>query len=301
LNFPGAHMGVPSNVSSQSPPLLPSGRSRVGHSSLPSSRSGTVRGHRRSDRKRPTSPSEGAAAKLRGRSTPSLSTNLHSFQPPPALAMRSYVSPGQVVRINVVCSSAPASRSSSRVGRKLDSDSLASASLGNFSNGSVRGKVKVSQLVGKKYRHNSQENFVDSGPSLSGRVEDGLILHSPEDRDDYDSSSEDEDEDEVDLSKLLVHTRRQRSIKSLRRHLERAPRPRNRDNDSFHVNGTWTLRGGDDAAATSDAGGRFRRGSVNDGDWGASLAPGTGHDSQSFHRRRGIPVSWTQRSEDTRR
>jgi hypothetical protein len=238
---------------------------------------------------------------LRGRSTPSLSTGLDSLQPPTGLAMRSHVSPGQVVRINVVCRSAPASRSSSRVGRKPDSDSLASASLGNFSNGSVRGKGKVSQLVGKKHRHNSQEDFADTGPSLSGRVEDGFILRSSGDRDDYDSSSEDEDEDEVDLSKLLVHSRRQRSIQSLRRHLERAPRPRDGDNDSFHVDGTWTLRGGDDAATTSDGGGRIRRGSVNDGDWSALVAPGTGRDSRSFYRRRGIPVSWTQRSGGPRR
>jgi hypothetical protein len=297
LNFPGAHMGGPNNVPFQSPPLLPP--SRVGHSSLPSSRSGTVRSHRQSDRKRPTSG--GTAARLRGRSTPSLSTGLDSLQPPTGLAMRSHVSPGQVVRINVVCRSAPASRSSSRVGRKPNSNSLASASLGNISNGSVRGKGKISQLVGRKHRHNSQEDFADTGPSLSGRVEDGFILRSSGDRDDYDSSSEDEDEDEVDLSKLLVHSRRQRSIKSLRRHLERAPRPRDGDNDSLRVDGTWTLRGGDDAATTSDGGGRIRRGSVNDGDWSALVAPGTGRDSRSFYRRRGIPVSWTQRSGGPRR
>ncbi len=300
LSIPGARMGGPNNVPSQSPPSLTPERSRLGHSSLRSRRSGTVRGHGRSNRKPRTSPLDDATARLRGHSTPSLPTCSVSLQPPTILAMRSHVSPGQVVRINVVCHSAPASRSASVVGRKPGSDSLASASLGNVSSGSVRGKGKASQLVGRKYRQNNREHLADSGPSLSGRVEDGFILHSPGDGDDYDSSSGDEDEGEVDLSKLLVHTRRQRSIKSLRRHLEQTLRPRG-DNDSLPVDGTWTLRGGDDSATASDGGGRIRRGSVNDGDWGVSVGLGTGRDSRSSHRRRGIPVSWTQQRGDLKR
>jgi hypothetical protein len=295
LGFPGARIGGPKAAPSPSPsPPPPSpGPSRIGHSSLPTSRSGTVRGKGRSNQKRPTSRLEDTAARLRGRSTPSLPTSSDLLQPPTLPTMRSQVSPGQVVRINVVCRSAPASRSSSLVGRKLGSDSLASSCLGDLSNGSVRGKGKASQSAGKKHRHKKQGRLADSGPSLRDRLEDGFSLHSPGDGDYYDLSSEDEDEDEVDLSKLLVHVRRQRSIKSLQRHLQRASKPHSRDNGSSNVAGTWTLHGGDGSAAAYDARGRIRRGSVNDGDWGASIAPGPGRDSRSFNRRREIPVSWT--------
>ena len=281
LGFPGARIGGPDIAHPPSPRRRPSGQSRLGHTSLPTSRSSTIRRHGRSNKKRPASPLEDTAARLRGRSTPSLPTSSGLFQPPTIPVMRSQVSPGQVVRINVVCRSAPASRSSSVVGRKLGSDSLASSCLGDLSNGSVRGKGKASQsAAGKKHRRKNQGRLADSGPSLKDRVEDDFSSHSPGDGDDYVSSSEDEDEGEVDLSKLLVHVRRQRSIKSLQRHLQRASKP----------------RGG-----ASDVRGRIRRGSVNDGDWGVLIAPGPGRDSRSLHRRREIPVSWTQQSSGSRR
>jgi hypothetical protein len=132
-------------------------------------------------------------------------------------------------------------------------------------------------------------------------VEDGLSLDSPGDGDDYHSSSEDEDEGEVDLSKLLVHVRRQRSIKSLQRHLQRASKRHGGDHYSSGVAGAWTLLGGDNSAATSDVRGRIRRGSVNDGDWGVLIAPGPGRDIRSIHRRREIPVSWAQQSGGSRK
>ena len=210
--------------------------------------------------------------------------------------MRSQVSPGQVVRVNVVCRSAPASRSSSVVGRKLGPESLASSRLGDLSTGSVRGKGKARQSAGKKYRHKNRGRLADSGPSLSDRVEDGASSYSPGDGDDYDSSTEDEDEGEVDLSKLLVHVRRQHSIKSLQRHLQRASKHHGGDDNSSDVAGTWTLRGGDNSVAPSEVRGRIRRGSVNDGDWGVLVAPGSIRDNRSFHRRREIPASWTQQS-----
>jgi hypothetical protein len=301
LGFPGAHVGGPNIVPSHSPPPPPHGQSRARHSSQPASHSGTIRGDGRSNQKRPFSPLEDTAARLRGRSTLSLPTSSDSLQPPTVPSMRSRVSPGQVVRINVVCRSAPASRSSSVVGRKLGSDSLASSCLGDLSNGSVRGKAKASQSAGKKYRHKTRGRLADTGPSLSDRVEDGFSLDSPGDGDDYHSSSEDEDEGEVDLSKLLVHVRRQRSIKSLQRHLQRASKRHGGDHDSSGLAGTWTLRGGDSSAATSDVRGRIRRGSVNDGDWGVLIGPGHGCDIGSVHRRREIPVSWTQQSGGSRR
>jgi len=300
LGFPGARLGGPNNVSSHSPSPPPPGQPGSRLSSVPTSHSSTVREHRRAKQKRSTSPLKDTAARLRGRSTPSLPTSSNSLQPA-IPTMRSQVSPGHVVRINVVCRSAPASRSSSKVGRKLGPDSLASSCLGDLSTGSVRGKGKARQSAGKKYRHKNPGRLADSGPSLSDSVDDGFPSHSPGDGDDYDSFSEDEDEGEVDLSKLLVHVRRQRSIKSLQRHLQRASKPPSGENDSPDVTGTWTLRGGDSSAAASDVRGRIRRGSVNDGDWDVSIAPGPIRDSRSVHRRREIPVSWTQQSGSSRR
>ena len=283
LGFPGARIGGPSIAPSPSPPSPPPPRqSRLGPSSLPTSHSSTVRRHIRSNKKRSNSPLGDPGARLRGRSTPSLPTSSALLQPPTIPVMRSQVSPGQVVRINVVCRSAPASRSSSVVGRKLGSDSLASSCLGDLSNGSVWGKGKASQSAGKKYRRKNQGRLADKGPSLRDRVEDGFSSLSPGDGDDYDSSSEDDEEGEVDLSKLLVHVRRQRSIKSLQRHLQKASKPRG-------------------SAAASDVRGRIRRGSVNDGDWGVLIAPGPGRDTRSFHRRREIPGSWTQQSSGSRK
>ena len=296
LGFPGARIGGPNNISSHSPSPSPPGQSGSRNSSAPTSRSSTVRGYRRIKQKHPTTPSKGTAAGLRGRSTPSLPTSSDSLLPPTISSMRSQVSPGQVVKINVVCRSAPASRSSSVVGRKLGPDSLASSYLGDRSTGSVRGKGKARQSAGKKHRHKNRGRLANSGPSLRDRVEDGLSSYSPGDGNDYDSFSEDEDEGEVDLSKLLVHVRRQHSIKSLQRHLQRASKRHGGDGNSSDVAGTWTLRGGDSTATPSDVRGRLRRGSVNDGDWGVLVAPGSTRDSRSLHRRREIPVSWTQQS-----
>ena len=300
LGFPGARIGGPNNIPSQSPSPSPPRQSGSRKSSPPTSRSSTVRGNRRAKQKHRTLPLKDRAGRSRGRSTPSLPTSSDSLLPPIIPSMRSQVSPGEVVRINVVCRSAPASRSSSVVGRKFGSDSLASSCLGDLSTGSVRGKGKARQSAEKKYRHKNRRRFADSGPSLSDRVEDGFISYSPGDEDDYDSFSEDEDEGEVDLSKLLVHVRRQHSIKSLQRHLQRVSKHHGEDNDSTDVVGAWTLRGGDSSAAPSDVRGRIRRGSVNDGDWGALIAPGPICDNQSFHRRREIPVSWTQESGSSR-
>jgi hypothetical protein len=262
LGLPSTRIGRCNDTSSHILPLHPPEQSRSESSSQPTSRSGTVRGYGRTQPKHPAYTLEDTAARLQGRSTPSLPTNLELLQPPTILAMRSQVSIGEVEKINVVCRSAPASRSSSLARCKPGSDSLATASLGNFYNGTVRGMGKARRSVG-------------GNPTLQ----------PPGDRDDYDSISEDEDEGEVDLSKLLVHPRRQQSIKSLRHHLER----------------TLKVRGRGVATTHPDDRGRMRRGSVNDGDWGVSIVPGPERDSRTSQRRRAIPVSWAQRSDSFRR
>ncbi|KAI9432996.1 hypothetical protein H4582DRAFT_1021788 [Lactarius indigo] len=282
LGFHGAHIRRNDTASP--------GQSRFGLPSHPASRSGTVRGYGRSTRKRLAAVLGDATATQRGRSTPSLLTSPVLLQPPTMLSVRSQASIGEVIKMNAVCRSAPASRSSSVAGRKPRDESLATASLGIFSNGSVRRRNKALQPSSRNFRRKTGRNHVDCGPSLRVRVEDdGSTFHIAGEREDYDSSSE--DEDEVDLSKLLVHPRRQQSIKSLRHQLSRS---HCRDNNASGIAGPWAVRGDDDSALTPDGKGRIRRGSVNDGDWGAQVPPGSYSDSQTSHRRREIPVSWTQ-------
>ncbi|KAI9459193.1 hypothetical protein BJY52DRAFT_1266915 [Lactarius psammicola] len=258
----------------------------------PASRSSTVRGYGRSTRKCQAAVLGDTAARQRGRSTPSLLTSPVLLQPPTMLAARSQASLGEVIKMNVVCRSAPASRSSSVARRKPRDESPATASLGILSSGSVRGKSKALPSTSRIFRRKTGRNHVDYGPSLRVRVEDdGSTFHIAGEREDYGSSSEDEDEDEVDLSKLLVHPRRQQSIKSLRHQLSKS---HCRDNNASGMARTWAVRGDDDSALTPDDKGRIRRGSVNDGDWGAQVPPGSHRDNRTSHRRREIPVSWTQ-------
>ena len=285
LGFPGAH--IRRNDTACSPR-----QSKFEPPSHPASRSSTVRGYGRSTRKRQATVLGDTVAKVRGRSTQSPLTSPVLLQPPTMLATRSQASLGEVIKMNAVCRSAPASRSSSVARRKPRDESLATASLGNLSCGSVRGKSKAPQSTIRNFRRKPGKNHVDSGPSLRVRVEDdGSTFHTAGEREDYDLSSEDEDEDEVDLSKLLVHPRRQQSIKSLRRQLSKSHCG---DKKASGIAGTWTVRGDDDSALTPDDKGRIRRGSVNDGDWGLQVPSGSYRDSRTSHRRREIPVFWTQ-------
>lgn len=285
LGFHGAHIQRNDTACSTR-------HSRFESPSHPASCSSTVRGYGRSTRKRQATVLGDTAAKQRGRSTRSTLTSPVLLQPPTMLAARSQASLGEVIKMNAVCRSAPASRSSSIARRKPRDESPATASLGNLSSGSIRGKSKAPQSTSRKFRRKAGRNHVDYGPSLRVRVEDdNSAFQIAGEREDYDSSSEDDDEDEVDLSKLLVHPRRQQSIKSLRRQLSR---PHHGDNNASGIAGTWTVRGDADSALTPDDKGRIRRGSVNDGDWGVQVPTSSYRDSRTLHRRREIPVSWTQ-------
>ncbi|KAI0264753.1 hypothetical protein BC834DRAFT_254106 [Gloeopeniophorella convolvens] len=291
LDFPGAYMGGKGSPRSrrQSPQ-----QTRTGFSSQPTSRSSTVRGHGTMAWRRPPIMRSDATNATQSRTTASRYVGSDSLRPPDVLAMRPQAFPGQVVKMNVVCRSAPASRSSSIAGRRSDSGSLASATLGKFSGENARGKGKAPQSKARTSRTKTRRYLADSGPSLTGRVE-GHSSGLEEDNYDLNSSSEDEDEGELDLSRLLVHPRRQQSIKSLRRHLERASHVR-ADDGPRNSGDAWAWNGGDESAAPSSSRGRIRRGSVNDGDWGSPITPTRGHDGGGLPQRRAIPPSWTQRN-----
>lgn len=190
--------------------------------------------------------------------------------------------PGAVSTANVVCRSAPASRSSSRVGERRS--------------GALKGwaLAEVTNRAGKKLRRQSKcdgvpvlastcvENdewsthWVDGRRvplSLSG-AQDGLRVDN-----DFEDDDDDDDDAELDFARLLVPPKRQYSIQSLRRHIHRSQTNLREQRD---------LWGDDDGYGTQS---RSRRESIDDEDghgWEAMGAPGFGN----AKRRRGLPGAW---------
>ncbi|KAI0053210.1 hypothetical protein FA95DRAFT_940893 [Auriscalpium vulgare] len=280
LGVPGTYAGGPvpraSTSSSSSNSRSNGSRARSNASRQPPSRDSTIRSYGHYVRRRPATALSDHTNKGRGRSSAGL------LQPPALLlgATRAQTSPGLVVKTQVVCRSAPASRSSSRVGVRLPID-----------DGSVRGKgAKKAKRKGKGKGRDS-----DVGPSLSTRVEaDGWDAHKPgPGLLDFDGASSSSDEEgEVDLRKMLVHPKRQQSIASLRRHLERPARAGRPPLPPRAVE-VW-LPEDDDAPLVDGRAGlapRSRRGSMNEGEW---AAVGTTFGRGSGRRRRVLPHTWTQ-------
>ncbi|KAI0065265.1 hypothetical protein BV25DRAFT_156260 [Artomyces pyxidatus] len=296
LGAPGAHVGRPavktSGSSSPSASRSDGWRTRSSSSRQPPSRDSTVRGY---VGRRPTSALSDNTNKYRGHPRgPSSSIQTSHLQPPTLLtnAMRAHTSPGLVVKTQVVCRSAPASRSSSRVGHRLGAG-IEDLSL--LDEGSVKGKGRaIGRKAGRKGaprgKGKGRKKERDGGPSLSTRVEeDALGLHRHSDSlDVYYSSSSDDDEGEVDLAKMLVHPKRQQSIQSLRRHLDRSSRSIRGVSGVTKAVVPWLPE--DDDLQTNQMQGRSRRGSANDGDWTA--IPSFGRDRGTTRRRRGIPNTW---------
>lgn len=153
------------------------------------------------------------------------------------LGAKATSSVGVVVKTNVVCRSAPVSRETSRV--RVDRGSSVRRGPGNDT-GTVRGKGGSkgrSLLLGSRKagggRKGSRKSK-DTLPSLSTRVEDydfdvwGRPQNPSFDLDDGDYSAdedgEESEEGELDLARLLVDPKRQHSIQSLRKHLDRDQR-----------------------------------------------------------------------------
>lgn len=253
LGAPGSHIGGPSGASgggggaglersrsSVSTKSAPARHGPRGARSLPQSqnvsaapsRSNTLRGRRttRAPQDITNSNVDGTASR------PGLTTR-------PSLLMANCVNPmgakatssvGMVVKTNVVCRSAPVSREGSRV--RVDRDVSARRGLGNET-GTVRGKGGGSKgrslLLGSRKAGGGRKGSrkgKDTLPSLSTRVEDydfdvwGRPQHPSFDLDDDYSADEESEEGELDLARLLVDPKRQHSIQSLRKHLDRDQR-----------------------------------------------------------------------------
>ncbi|EMD31888.1 hypothetical protein CERSUDRAFT_127065 [Gelatoporia subvermispora B] len=209
-----------------------------------------------------------------GRSVTGVPAGLTSY-------LRVETAPGAVSTARVTCRSAPASRSSSRVGERQ-----------RF--GSVRGKAGQ--------RRTSRAGKPDGVPILASTlvendawsmewIEGERVATTSQGRSYHQalaaevSEDESDDEGEIDLARLLVPPKRQYSIQSLRKHLhhnqrreDARPQPRPWDDDGL-------------PAVTK---GRNRRGSI-EGDahaygWETMGVPG--FDRTRSKRRREIPGGW---------
>ncbi|KAF9652287.1 hypothetical protein BDM02DRAFT_3183684 [Thelephora ganbajun] len=150
----------------------------------------------------------------RGRTT----TRERSSLAPPQIHTPRLASPGAVAMINVTCKSAPGSRSASIVrgtfkGGLLDISQLDQA---------FRDKGKAVRRPSRRIRSQVPSLIVTGveGDDWGGaNSEGGNTPFSKKQELDYDE--DDDDEGELDLAKMLLHPKRQQSIQSLRRHLQR--------------------------------------------------------------------------------
>ena len=145
-------------------------------------------------------------------------TRERPYLAPPQIRTPRLASPGAVAMINVTCKSAPGSRSASVVrgtfkGGLLDVSQLDKA---------FRDKGKAVRRPSRRVRSQVPSLVVTGvdGDDWSGFNTEGdnMPFHKKQELD-YDE--DDEEEGELDLAKMLLHPKRQESIQSLRRHLER--------------------------------------------------------------------------------
>lgn len=192
----------------------------------------------------------------------------------PAGYLRSQTAPGEVTAVRVVCRSAPASRSSSRIGHRLSS---------------VAGKTRA-----------PRRKATDDVPTLaSNRLENDVWGHQWVDGRRVTSSgsenntdvSDDDDDDEIDLARLLVPPKRQKSIRSLRQHLHRSESARALRGSSLRNCEPWT-DDDDSGKYSSDTRGRTRRASNDEDSEDASRWIANGNHHPGAKKRRTIPGNW---------
>jgi hypothetical protein len=157
-------------------------------------------------------------------------TNTHStfLAPPPLFAQlergRAGRSEGEVSKTRVVCRSAPGSRAGSLVREREEKPKTR-----------FRGKRKSVDLVPSLTKTQTEGDSWVTGASSRGRKGGdrylgawgaGLDDDDEQQQEQGDGmgglSSEEEDDGELDLARILVHPKRQNSIRSLRKHLHQA-------------------------------------------------------------------------------
>lgn len=208
----------------------------------------------------------------RGRTT----TRGRSSLAPPQINAPRLASPGAVAKINVMCKSAPGSRSTSVTrgtftGGLLDVSQLDKA---------FRDKGKAVRRSSKRIRSQVPSLVVTGVEGDDWLSSDGadVPLHQKQELD-YDE--DEEEEGELDLARMLVHPKRQQSIQSLRQHLQRhTSHSQIRKPSSASAIGHWVL----DEDTESDYFSHQRGGARDKSSWSR----------RSARRRDGIPSDWEE-------
>lgn len=241
------------------------------------------------------------------RADPSIPQGVNPSKVLTSYLQRSKTAPGKVTTVRVLCRSAPASRSSSRSGDRVphtptnkgkskDKDHQRKGGIGLGQSRKPRGRKKSDGVP-------MLANIRIEDDSLGIQWYDGRRIptfgttFAVADEDDGDDYYEDEeDEGEVDLARLLVPPKRQRSIRSLRRHLHRNESARGfRSGSGLGVCaiGGWSPEDEEGSGTMKGRRETGKRGMVEGGEdgWGAYGAPG--FEFAGTKRRRGIPGAWT--------
>lgn len=207
-------------------------------------------------------------------------------------SLRADTAPGAVNTAIVVCRSAPSSRSSSRVGERLSY---------------VSDKMAKQRGVRARALRRARGDDSDAVPSLaSTQLEndewglqwvDGKRVPTVV-ADDIDCSDDNDEEDdgEIDLARILVNPKRQKSIRSLRQHLHRCDSARALRTPALRPLEPYILDDDEDCADKKNDFSRerrlSRRGSMDEGSgWEGLGIPGL--EPLEARRRRGLPVTWS--------
>ncbi|KAI0076515.1 hypothetical protein K474DRAFT_1691312 [Panus rudis PR-1116 ss-1] len=188
-----------------------------------------------------------------------------TFHPQRALAV-----PGEVTVAQVVCRSAPASRSSSRVGDRLVHATGSNKRKHPHRKSNGAKPDTVPSLIATSPENDAWAPRWVNGQRIS------TTFHNEHDNNDDDDTDDDDDEGELDLARILMPPKRQNSIRSLRRHLHHCDSMRSRR--ERHLPAL-------DPFAFDDDDGVGRRASLEE-------SPGW-YEQPGTKKRRGIPGVWS--------
>lgn len=208
---------------------------------------------------------------------------------PVAGYLRAETAPSAVNTVCVVCRSAPASRSSSRMGERLTSVSgkgkARDSSLPKFPKSRIA-RSDVPSLASTRLENDA----------WSVQWSDGERVHSILTDDEY----SDEEDGELDLARILVPPKRQKSIRSLRQHLHRSESARALRGDSLRPLSPWSPTDDDDdddhSKQLRSARSKSRSGSIEDGqdEFGTAWDP-HGYQHPGPKKRKTLPGTWSSR------
>ncbi|EKM56942.1 uncharacterized protein PHACADRAFT_254348 [Phanerochaete carnosa HHB-10118-sp] len=198
-------------------------------------------------------------------------------------SLRAQTLEGTVTTCMVVCRSAPASRSSSRVGERL----VPFADRGK-ARASSRPKYQKTRSSGSDVptlaRCRLENDAWDLEQTRTGDVAEAAVSDN--------DFSDDDDEGEVDLARILVPPKRQKSIRSLRQHLHRSDSIRALRGEFLRPMEPWTPQDDDvdPSRRSRGTGSKSRRGSIENGSYEHCYL----HEPPSSARaRRALPNTWS--------